>query len=277
MTTGTGDTSKVGAVAGLAPVASRKLNIPLALSLFALPVAVFAAAWLVAPGWNFVLASVALTGFLLVLGLSISGTPFGVLINERNLMSLSQMQAAVWTVVVLAGYLTTVVARIHAGVPNAAEVAIPEELWLLMGISASSLVGTPLILSTKKSKTPDDKLVKTTADQLKEDVKEVEANKQGSLYANTDIADARFADMFQGDEIANTAHVDLAKVQMFYFTLISVVVYVVLVTRGLVAAQGKAEALSSLPQLSEGLIALLAISHGGYLASKMGDRSNSKG
>ncbi len=237
----------------------------------ALPLLTFAAAWFVAPGWSYVATAAVLTAFLLFLGQTISGTPFGVLINERNLMSLSRFQAAVWTIVVIGGYLTMVVARVKAGTANAVNVAIPQELWLAMGISSTSLLGTPLLLAGKRLRKPDEKALENTANQLTEPKKDVDTQRVGVLYANKSMHDARIADMFQGDEVGNTAHVDLAKVQMFYFTAIAAVSYFLDVSTAVMRGS-----VDGLPELSEGLVALLAISHGGYLVSKTTDHSNSK-
>jgi hypothetical protein len=237
----------------------------------ALPLTVLATSWFLAPGWSYVATTGALAMFLLVLGQTISGTPFGVLINERNLMSLSRVQAAVWTVLVIGGYLTMAISRVKAGTPAAVDIAIPQELWLAMGISTTSLLGTPLILSAKRSRKPDEKMVRNTSAQLAEDATDIQQNCHGTLYANKNLQDARVSDLFQGDEVGNTAHVDLAKVQMFYFTLIAAVSYFMDVASAVMA--GKT---GGLPPLSEGFVALLAISHGGYLLGKANDHSNSK-
>lgn len=256
-----------GAILGI----PRQENGRLVLLTAALPVLTFMAAWFVAPGWSYVATSAVLAAFLLVLGQSISGTPFGVLINERNLMSLSRFQAVVWTIVVIAGYLTMVVARVKAGTAHAVDVAIPQELWLAMGISSTSLLGTPLLLAGKRQRKPDEKVLENTANQLTEPKKDVDTQRVGCLYANKSMQDARIADIFQGDEVGNTAHVDIAKVQMFYFTAIAAVSYFLDVSTAVMRGDT-----GGLPPLSQGLVALLAISHGGYLASKTTDHSNSK-
>lgn len=237
----------------------------------ALPLVVLAASWFVAPGWSYVATTGALFMFLVALGQSISGTPFGVLINERNLMSLSRVQAALWTVIVVGGYLAMAISRVKAGTPNAVDIGVPRELWLAMGISTTSLLGTPLILNGKRARKPDEKLMQSTSTQLNERMDEISQTSQGTLYANKNMQDARISDLFQGDEVGNTAHVDLAKVQMFYFTLIASVSYFMEVASAVM--DGKT---GTLPALSQGFVALLAISHGGYLLGKANDHSNSK-
>jgi len=77
--------------------------------------------------------------------------------------------------------------------------------------------------------------------------------------------------MFQGDEVANTTFIDLAKVQMFFFTIIAVVCYALWLF--IQIGKNDAAGLSEFPKLSDGLIALLGISHAGYLTDKSVDKT----
>jgi hypothetical protein len=203
-----------------------------------------------------------------VLGLTIVHSPFGALVNSQNLMSLARFQMAVWTIVVLSAYFSYALARIrlHAGDPL--NISIDSMLLTLMGISAASFVGSPLILGTKKDKEPAPDSTAKTAAKSGESFADVDSNRQGTLYSNSTIADARLTDMFQGDEIGNTMHVDLAKVQMFFFTIIAAVAYLVMVFEALRNCGGQADKLQSLPLLSPGLVTAVGISHAGYLGSK---------
>jgi hypothetical protein len=222
--------------------------------------------WAVPPGWNYVVIIALMIAITLILGTTVVGRTFGALINEQNIMSLSRFQMVVWTIVVIGAYFAYALARLKAGSEAYADplaVAIDWRLWALMGISTTSFVGSALILQNKKDQDPDPTATVKTAQTLGEAPAEVEANRQGLLYANNSKRDARFTDMFQGDEVGNTSHVDLAKLQMFYFTVISVVAFVVIVARSLWGNN-----LDALPQLPDGLIALLGISHAGYLTGK---------
>jgi len=72
--------------------------------------------------------------------------------------------------------------------------------------------------------------------------------------------------MFQGDEIGNTAYVDVSKVQMFYFTIVAVLAYAYALCSAMndiYPARGFA-----MPTPSDALVALLGISHAAYLTSK---------
>jgi hypothetical protein len=97
-------------------------------------------------------------------------------------------------------------------------------------------------------------------------VQEVERHASGILYGNPAIDDARFTDMFGGDEVGNTHYVDVSKVQMFFFTLVAAVSYAVCLFR-LIDGTDPAD-ITSFPALGTGLVAILGISHTGYLGGK---------
>jgi len=230
--------------------------------------------WYAPAGLNLVVVTLCLALMLVVLGLVITKNPLGVFISDRNLMSLSRFQMAVWTVLVLGAYFTFALVRIRAftegslngvSVSDPLNITIDWHLWTMLGISTTSLVGAPLILSTKKDKQPDPSAAQKTARLVDEPAADITANQQGTLYANAKISDARLTDLFQGDELANTAQIDMAKVQMFYFTIIAALCFFVMVFKQLLSAK---TGLDSLPVLPEGFVAILGISHGGYLASK---------
>lgn len=234
-------------------------------SIVVLVAAAIVAGYCVPVGWNFVIVTIILFLLMVQIGRAIVGLPLGVLISDLNVISLSRFQMVLWTVLILSAYIAHAFARIRKGDGmDALDVAIDSHLWILMGISTTSLVASPLILNTKKDEDPDAGVVAKTAASSGESESTVSANSQGIVYANTSKADARMTDMFQGDELGNTTHVDLAKVQMFYFTVIAAVVFFAAVLHNLLNDGD----LTRLPTLSEGFVALLGISHAGYLGSK---------
>ena len=232
------------------------------------------AGWFAPVGLNLVLVTLCMMLVMVVLGIAITKNPLGVVISERNLMSLARFQMAVWTVVVLGAYFTFAIMRIKAlsdgslnghAVTDPLNITIDWHLWALLGISTTSLVGAPLILSSKKNLEPAPNVTQQAARMTNEAEQDVSANRQGTLYANSQLSDARLTDMFQGDELTNTTQIDIAKVQMFYFTVIAVVCFFAMVFRVLV--NGTSD-LGQLPLLPDGLVAVLGISHAGYLTSK---------
>lgn len=151
-------------------------------------------------------------------------------------------------------------------------IQLAPELWALMGISSASLVGSPLVLSTKMRKNPADpeKQKEAAGRHFGETADEVEENREGTLYGNSDIRDARFTDLFEGEELKNAAHIDLARVQMFLFTVVAAVVYAAALYNVMGLNPGK---MNSFPELSPGLLVLLGISHASYLGSKAVDHT----
>lgn len=94
----------------------------------------------------------------------------------------------------------------------------------------------------------------------------------GDLHANATAADARWSDMLRGDSIANFQFTDLGKVQMFLFTMVLVFAYAALVW-SIMSMPQAAQVLQvvpsmRLPAFSDSLVITMALSHGGYLATK---------
>jgi hypothetical protein len=234
-------------------------------SIVVLVAAAIVAGYCLPQGWNFAAVTAILLLLMIQIGRAIVGLPFGILIGDLNVVSLARFQMAVWTALILGAYMAHAFARIRKGDGmDALNIEIDSPLWILMGISTTSLVAAPLILNSKKDQEPDTGVVAKTAVAAGESENTIADNRQGIVFANTAKADARLTDMFQGDEIGNTTHVDLAKVQMFYFTVVSAVVFFAAVFHNLLVNGD----LSHLPTLSEGFVAILGISHAGYLGSK---------
>jgi hypothetical protein len=212
-------------------------------------------------------ALILLIAFLLVAASGITGHTYGVLIDERNKMSLSRFQAVAWTIMVLSAFLASAFWNIENNMIAPLSIAVPPELWVLMGISATSLVGSPLIKSTKKEDTPNDKELAQTKEQLNaRGINKDQVEAKGVLAVNTDPNFARWADLFSGEEVGNAARLELSKVQMFYFTLVLLVAYAAMLWHSLDLSQ--ATKMEELPAFDQGMLALLGISHAAYLANK---------
>jgi hypothetical protein len=210
---------------------------------------------------------------MVIAGHGISGRLAGLLIDERNKVTLSRLQLVLWTVVILSAYLTVVLARIPSHGLEALSVAIPGEVWWLLGISTASMVGSPLVLSNKKqqkvSKTEKDDSVRLLAAEVPPEAQPAKGKAAvwaiGAVVVYASPKQARFADLFRGDETGNATSLDLGKVQMFFFTIVAVLAYAFVLNDGFSDLLGPA---AEFPALDEGMIALLGISHAGYLSNK---------
>lgn len=212
--------------------------------------------------WAWVITLVLLTGAFMVIGGAVNGRLEGVLIDNRNRVSLSKFQASLWTLVLVSGLITAAALNIAEGVTPALEIAIPQELLFAMGISAASFVATPSLLSLKADQTT------ATADALDSTSEKLnlppgEASASGKVFGLKSSAYANWTDMFRGDEVSNAAAADLSKIQQFAITLLLVGVYCASLWQ---AFHG--EAILSLPPLSPGFVTLMGISHASYLAYK---------
>jgi hypothetical protein len=214
--------------------------------------------------------------FALIAGNGITGSWLGVLIDERNRISLARFQLVLWTILILSAFLTAALYNVQKGQPNPIAIAIPQELWLLMGISVTSLVGSPLIRSTKENKTAsEDDTLRSSTLLGRRGLAPADYTLKGQIVQKDNPEQASWADMFSGDDVANVAQLDMSKIQMFYFTLILVIVYGAALGNLLLSIPpSPSEGIKAFPVLDASTIALLGISHAAYLSGKAIPRSN---
>lgn len=205
---------------------------------------------------------------LVVIGKGTTGLWEGLLIDTRNKMSLSRLQLVLWTLVVLSAFLTVALFNVRiTEMADPLHIVVPSQVWGLLGISTASFVTAATIKSQKKNLSVSDEATQRTTEALRKvgDNPKKLADPQGALVAYERPRDASVSDLFKGDEVIAAAYLDLGKVQVFFFTLIVVFAYAAEVGSLL---YGAPHPIKSLPDLSTGIVALLGISHAGYLTSK---------
>lgn len=243
------------------------------IGLFVILLAIVLAAWQISTEqilllWLLILGALLL--FALVAGHGATGRFWlGVLINEQNRISLSRLQMLLWTFIVLSAFLTAVSINLKEGdFMEAVAIEIPEGVLIAMGISTTSLVGSPLILKEKKEKERarvEKKFNLDTLEKLSDEQKESVA----ILTRNTDPKGARLHNLVGGEEIGNKETLDLTRLQNLFFTLVLVGTYAVSLAYMLVDTIP----ISEFPELGSGAVTLLTISHGGYLTGKAVDKT----
>ena len=193
--------------------------------------------------YTWILTLLLLAAFAVIAGQGVTGYWWGIAIDNRNKVSLSRLQMIIWTIIVVAGFLSAALSNINSAAESPLDIAIPEQLLWLMGISTTSLVGSPLIKSTKS---------------------------KGVIHDNSSPADARLVDMFMAEVAGTETRIDLAKVQMFFVTLVVMIAYSVAMGTELdtATAAGASDGITSLPEIAGGVVGLLGISHAGYLSAK---------
>jgi hypothetical protein len=208
---------------------------------------------------------VLLTCLALITSHGVTGLWRGFLIDERNKMSLSRLQTSLWTLVIFSAIFSAALFNIRNGAVDPLALSIPTGVWILAGINATSLVGTPLIHSYKQNSVND---TSQQAQAQPADVQppgDLQSFPRGQLIVNRNPQSARWTDMFQGEEIGNASQLDLGKTQLFYFNIVLIVVY--FATLGFIFAS-QARTIGAFPDLNDGLLALLGISNGAYLTNK---------
>jgi hypothetical protein len=238
------------------------------LALFLLVVFMLVSGFFVPKGLNWIVVFLLLLLFFMILGKIVNGRWSGILIDERNQMSLSRFQMVLWSLIIVSAFLTIALVRIASVnlVPNPLDIGVPEELWALLGISTVALVGSPLLLSIKKDKEPIQKEKNKLIEQKNERGENL--TRIGIIPVRESVDKAEFADMFRGDEAATFYSINMAKVQMFFFTVIAALSYAVLLYVSISNVTNENVVNLSFPAVSTGFVAVLAISNAGYLTNK---------
>jgi hypothetical protein len=199
---------------------------------------------------------VLLTCIVVIIGRGVTGRWCGFLIDENNKMSLARLQAVLWSLLILSAFLAAALTNLHiemfSNPTGALAITLPAELFALLGISGTSLVGAQFIVYAKSQKLEH-------------------------IAANAALNQADWYDMFKGDDAANTDYLDLSKLQMFYITIILILVYGIALAAMFMGGNAKSPLITALPSLSAAMVALLAISHAGYLVYKAVPRAQTGG
>lgn len=99
-------------------------------------------------------------------------------------------------------------------------------------------------------------------------IEETINNRSGLIHFNPSPAEAKWIELFRGDEVGNYQMIDVSKIQMFFFTVGIIFSYGVLITALLNNVEAMAGNTISLPPFSDSLNTMLGLSHAGYLIVK---------
>ncbi len=211
----------------------------LAVLIVAIPAAGLLPADIVA---RWALTAALIIAFLMTVGRIETGRFLGFLIDASNKVSLSRLQLVGWTILIVSAYSTAALWNVVHEAADPLAITIPPQIWALMGISVASFIGSPIVKSAKRA--------------------------DGRLAENAAPEEARSTDIFKAEEVGAEHTVDLGKVQMFLFSLIVFVAYGAALGTLLVDNAGRNAVVEQFPSVSEGMLALLGLSHTGYLAAK---------
>ena len=168
----------------------------------------------------------------------------GILIDGRGRYSLTHFQVVLWSIVILSSVLGVLISQGF----DPKVIQIPPELLGLMGISAGAGVLATGVKESKDAPGSRANVARAGAFTL-------------SNGKKTTIT-ARFAQLWleeEGDQADKV--VSITKYQNFIFTLVILGFYVTAAWKS-----------GGLPELPEGIVWLIGISHAGYLGGKVPDK-----
>jgi hypothetical protein len=219
-----------------------------------------------------------LVALCVVAGLLVNGRPDGILISDRNRISLERTQWVAWLIVLLSGYFVASIWNVTQGT---AFPTMQTDLFALLGIVSISPVISNVIVDNKKNQSPQPAAAAAPAaaapgpapapapapvvappEQL---TAGDDPQRVGMMDANKSPFEASWSDLYLGEEVANRYVVDISRLQKLIITVILVLAYTITLWR---LFNSSAAADLNMPAVGRDFLALLAISHGAYLASK---------
>lgn len=223
--------------------------------------------------YQWIVVSAVILAMCVFAGWMVNGRIDGILIDDRNRISLSRLQWVAWFIVLLGAYYA-------AAVWNARWVGaghfpqMQADLWALLGIVSGSAVASNLIVDNKKSKNGQSQAGQPAA--ATPAPVPGQPDQVGSIDRNVTPAEASWADLFLGEEVANRDVVDISRLQKLFVTVLLLVTYIRLLWvafGGWWGANGYDMPNVSDQQNGQGFLWLLGISHAAYLAYKATPKS----
>jgi hypothetical protein len=144
----------------------------------------------------------------------VNGRIDGILIDDRNRISLSRFQWVIWLIIVSGGYFTMAVWDVANGfdVPR-----LDEQTLILLGIVSGSAVVSTVLVNNKKAQ--------TDAPKVPPAVNDTAALQSGAADVNVTVQEASWSDLFMGEDAANRYVVDISRLQKLIFTVILALAY----------------------------------------------------
>jgi hypothetical protein len=229
---------------------------------------------------QWVAVSAIIIGMCMFAGWMVNGRVDGILIDDRNRVSLSRLQWVAWFIVLLGGYYVGAVWNVGY-LDWKAQGHFPTmqpDLWALLGIVSASAVASSLIVGNKKSQDGRRSTGQAAAASVAPAPAPVPGHpdQAGRIDRNVTPSEASWADLFLGEEVTNRDVVDVSRLQKLFITVLLLVTYI----RLLWTALGNPDSVTgmNMPNVADdqgnhGFLWLLGISHAAYLAYKASPKS----
>lgn len=219
--------------------------------------------------WLAMLVMLGLSG--VALGSTVNKRWDGIMIDSDNRISLSRFQLICWTILLLGSLAAMGIYNLlsKTGAGTALNIQIDPQIWALLGLPAFTAITASAIKDSNRGTSTADK-TNANADKTASDVKAREnltadPTFDGRVLTKPDPTQARWLDMVLGD-FEGAQNIDASKFQKLVITLLVLVVYAGSIWAIFSKADGSP--LTAFPPVTNGLVALLGISHAAYLADK---------
>jgi len=197
-----------------------------------------------------------------------NGRWIGVLIDERNRISLARLQWLLWFLLLFSAYFTGAVWDTAFGdLP-----VVETNLFMVIGITTGSAVISNVVVQNKKADTsptpnavppaPTPGVPMTAATAV-----DPGAHRMGKADVNASPADASFEDLYLGEDATNRQSVDASRLQKLIITFLLVTVYFEMLWSAFVDASATYHAFS-MPIVGTNFLGMLGASHAAYLIAK---------
>lgn len=213
--------------------------------------------------WGAVLASLLIMAMWA--GHAANGRWIGVLIDERNRISLARLQWLLWFLLLFSAYFTGAVWDVAFGdLP-----AVETNLFMVIGITTGSAVLSNVVVENKKinpAPTPN-AVPPPQLPFLGPPPASPAALRMGTAAINSDPRNASFADLYLGEDVTNRQSVDASRLQKLIITFLLVIAYAQMLWSAFVDASGTYHAFS-MPVVGTNFLGMMGVSHAAYLVAK---------
>jgi hypothetical protein len=212
--------------------------------------------------WQWIAVLFTFLALCIIAGILVNGRADGILISDRNRLSLERFQWVAWLVILLSGYFIEAIWNVAHGFNFP---SMQQDLFVLLGIVSASPIVSNLIVDTKKRAPEGSSNLQRQAVQPLA-MGDSPAQK-GSMDVNKSVAEASWADLYLGEEAANRYVVDISRLQKLVVTIMLLVTYVSWLWKTL-GTVPISSAGFSMPDAGDQFIWLVGISHAAYLGYK---------
>jgi hypothetical protein len=220
--------------------------------------------------------------FAVALGLSKNRGISGVLVDESNRLSLSRLQAALWSLILISGIAAALTINLgrecRSSTEDAAnracnqspfDIDLPDELLVLAGIAAATLGAATILNTQNRNRVPAgavwDGASLIRVDQVATEMYAAGYVPMGIVAAKPGAMSASLGDLVRGDLQSNYLALDLPRVQQLVLTIILAGAYAVTFAQNL---GGSITQAVTFPAFDNGLNVLLGISAATYAGAK---------